>query len=367
MRATRTFGLDLLRMIAILLVLHAHTARYVASKAHNAVALGFIGYVGVELFFVLSGFLIGGILIRGLEVADTPLPLQVGRFWARRWLRTLPNYYLAFLAVVACVQWTTGHNILNFPDYQKLWWFGQNLRKPPPALFTVAWSLSVEEWFYLLFPLLAGGMLLLQRPRALRAVATAAGMVALGCLTCRAAAHMGGQASWDSHLRQMVPFRLDGIAIGVLAACVKRAWVADWHRWRRQAAAAGWVVMGLHTLLYFHFGQFKGADGRAWGDTVFFTGFSIGLALLLPACDGWKAAPRLLSWPVGHVAAISYSLYLYHTTWIMVVDRKLRPGVGGWGTWLMAWVGAWLIATMVYYLVERPVLWLRDRWIPDRG
>ena len=129
-----------MRATAITLVLLAHLAGPFDS----------LGVIGVELFFVLSGFLIGGILI---DLAETSPPLAgaaVRTFWVRRWMRTLPAYYL-FL--VFFLWWDPASPELSIGD--RFWHYGffvQNLAWPCPWFFAVSWSLAVEEWFYVLLP-----------------------------------------------------------------------------------------------------------------------------------------------------------------------------------------------------------------------
>jgi peptidoglycan/LPS O-acetylase OafA/YrhL len=145
----RVFGLDILRATAIVLVLAAHTW---PTKAYQQWPHAF-AVLGVELFFVLSGFLIGGILIRLAEEGRLRTLRDVWGFWRRRWFRTLPNYYL-FLGLH--LVWRTW--VLGFPDQVATNWeylfFVQNLRIRRPSFFPRrgAWRLKngstcYSRWF----------------------------------------------------------------------------------------------------------------------------------------------------------------------------------------------------------------------------
>lgn len=141
----RIFGLDLLRAIAILFVMILHAGRFLPfpEKYHHYYMN--IIYDGVGIFFVLSGFLIGGILIR--EIENTPYFSfkNLINFLAKRWSRTLPNYYL--FAFILMLIYST-----PFVDIIKHLLFIQNIYHKPIDAISWSWSLSVEEWFYLLIP-----------------------------------------------------------------------------------------------------------------------------------------------------------------------------------------------------------------------
>lgn len=94
----RIFGLDAVRTFAILLVLMSHS-RFLNHHFIELYRIGNLGYLGVELFFVLSGFLIGQILITSFE-KDSSLK-SLFDFWLKRWIRTLPNYYLFLIILTA--------------------------------------------------------------------------------------------------------------------------------------------------------------------------------------------------------------------------------------------------------------------------
>ena len=113
--------------------------------------INFFIFDGVSIFFVLSGFLIGGILIKLLKenILNSKLIIT---FWVRRWFRTLPNYFL-ILIILILLDSIYNENF-SFYSYKRYFLFSQNLFSKHPGFFPEAWSLSVEEWFYLLIPII---------------------------------------------------------------------------------------------------------------------------------------------------------------------------------------------------------------------
>jgi peptidoglycan/LPS O-acetylase OafA/YrhL len=149
---SRIFGLDILRACAIMFVVVGHgkylypsTTPKIISKTISLI----FGYDGVSIFFVLSGFLIGGILIKTLEKKRGEKKVLLN-FWIRRWLRTLPPYFLILIILLILnLLFTEGfHFSKRFP--LNFFTFTQNLFYRHPNFFPEAWSLSIEEWFYLL-------------------------------------------------------------------------------------------------------------------------------------------------------------------------------------------------------------------------
>ena len=140
-KAGHQIGLDIARVAAVSLVIVSH---YIGG-------LQFLGVFGVELFFALSGYLIGRVLYKNLDPENDWSMTEVRNFWVRRWWRTLPNYYL-FLVVFAVFHAFYGGlpQLSEFPEYLI---FFQNLLQTPEGFYSVSWSLAIEEWFYLLFPL----------------------------------------------------------------------------------------------------------------------------------------------------------------------------------------------------------------------
>src|SRR6478735_273406 len=138
-------GLDLLRALAIIMVVVYHAALF-GFKLPGRVDR--FGWIGVDLFFVLSGYLIGGQLLAPLARDQR---LKLGRFFTRRALRILPAY-LAVLAIYFLLP-----AVREYPTISPLWKFlvsVQNIGLRGGTSFSHAWSLAVEDQFYLLLPVI---------------------------------------------------------------------------------------------------------------------------------------------------------------------------------------------------------------------
>ena len=145
----RVFGLDLLRFFAIIFVVFGHSKILVPDKYDFLIGKFILD--GVSIFFVLSGFLIGRILINQINQNKTKLSDLI-TFWKRRWIRTLPAYLVVLTFLVS---YTFLLKPARLPlDFYKYYLFIQNFNAPQPPFFSESWSLSIEEWFYLLIPII---------------------------------------------------------------------------------------------------------------------------------------------------------------------------------------------------------------------
>ncbi|EPU1382254.1 acyltransferase family protein, partial [Klebsiella pneumoniae] len=142
--------LDFCRALAISLVLLSHGRTFLVPLMPETNIFKFGGFLGVELFFVLSGFLIGRILIEKINNQESHRE-WIPSFWLRRWLRTYPSYIL-FLFINIILIFSIRPDI--FPSVLRYLTFSQSLLSPHPSFFGEAWSLAVEEIFYLITPLL---------------------------------------------------------------------------------------------------------------------------------------------------------------------------------------------------------------------
>jgi peptidoglycan/LPS O-acetylase OafA/YrhL len=351
----RIAGLDTLRALAIVLVIVAHYPKPESGLFSRVLNFG---WIGVDLFFVLSGYLIGGQLFAAI-VRERGLSL--GNFYARRFLRTLPNYYVV-LAVYALLSVAIAAGPLPGWKYTL---FLQNFAVSP--MFTPSWSLCVEEHFYLVFPLI---VLLIVQSRPSIGPAVFAGIL-LAEVAVRSAV-------WSISRPDLLPgpdalrvymgslyfptyCRLDSLTLGVGIAALK------WFRPRI------WQLLRLHgNLLLAGSGVFLAASVLAlwnrysWTCSVLgFTLISISFALLtVSALSDRSLVGRWRIPGVGAIALLSYSLYLTHSlaldfsAWLntrFALSMISLPGVLI-STAVIAW-----FAVLLYVLVERPFLGLRDR------
>lgn len=356
MATARVFGLDFTRATAISLVLVTHASFFLAPLKPDFEPLFMVAYLGVDLFFALSGFLIGGILI------DSAGPGMgwVGRFWVRRWLRTLPNYYLFLLINLAIYVWAEG----QMPRVLPLVFFVQNLVWPHPLFFPEAWSLALEEVFYLLAPLAMLIFLPILRRRWQTVLALSAALAL--ALLLRALYVIDANPPWHEGVRKVSLIRLDAIGYGVLAVYACKAYALSL-RARRWLAVAGVLGLVAAWLLYVA----TTIDTSLVARTVLFSVVSASFAALLPLAEVWEEP----SWPRGTIVAVrqlalwSYALYLTHLPIMRVIYKLgLAPtnALGCYAIAVVFMVLAIASAALVYRGFERPILALRDRWVPAR-
>ena len=356
MAGSRVFGLDFTRALAISLVLFTHASFFLAPLKPNFEPLFMVGYLGVDLFFALSGFLIGGILID----SAAPGVGWVGRFWARRWLRTLPNYYLFLVINIAIYLWVEG----QWPQALSYVFFVQNLAWPHPPFFPEAWSLALEEVFYLLAPLAMLAFLPVLRHRWQTLLVLAAALVL--ALVLRTLYVLDANPPWHEGVRKISLIRLDAIGYGVLAVYLCKAYALTLAARRRLAVAgalgllAAWALYLATTI-----------DTSLLARTLLFTLVSASFAAMLPLAAVWLEP----AWPACAIAAVrrlalwSYALYLTHLPIMRVIYKLDLAPTNTLGCYAMGVVFALLAiasAALVYRGFERPILNLRDRWVPAR-
>ena len=312
---TRSFGLDLVRTVAISLVLVSHFAKKIE----------ILGFWGVELFFGLSGFLIGQILWRNFQQAKDWGFKHIGNFWQRRWWRTLPNYYLFLLLMLLFHLFIVKSGIPSVVGLLQFLWFGQDLFNLGNIFYAVSWSLCIEEWFYLLFPivlfLFASARL---KPRVAFSCTLATFFIA--CFLQRQLLSVNGH---NYAIRELTFCRLDAIACGVMTAFVTVE--------ARPGRLMKWLAFLIGCLLlffplgaiYFFGANIEGLTGSPYLLLIIPLGASLTLPLvaMLEVDAKTRLAAAIARW-VENISHWSYSIYLCHIP-ILFTVYKLMDGVRG--------------------------------------
>jgi peptidoglycan/LPS O-acetylase OafA/YrhL len=360
MTSKRVVPLDVLRGVAILLVIFFHgvlDSHHVGKLRPLVGELQRFGWTGVDLFFVLSGFLVGGLLLK--EVHDTS-QVRSGRFLVRRAFKIWPAYYVLLL-VVYLSGGANGQqlemNLFHLQNY-----FGT------PLIHT--WSLAVEEHFYLALALLIA--LLARWRRGARALPACVLFVIVFCTSARwLVNHNKPYNDWQ----QRYPTHLcaDSLMFGVLLAYgwhfkpAFREWVSRHRRWL--------LVGGVALLTPMMILPVDRPFVRIWGIIFLYIGYGavVVSALQLRGEDGWLASIFQSRW-LAFIGSYSYSIYLWHLFAGYGPAEKLSRA-----PWVERLVPElrWLIVTSVYvalaisfgviigWIIERPLLALRDRLFPS--
>lgn len=351
-------GLDLLRTIAIVWVMLFHSF-LVGGLGPDFSWLSRYGWAGVDLFFVLSGFLIGAQVFKPLQRGE---PMAFGRFYARRAWRILPAFTVV-LALYACFP-----GLREAPGLQPWWQFATftvNLLidYERNQAFSHAWSLCVEEHFYLVFPLLAWA--LTRRLSVWKGVCAWAAVVALGIVLRGSVwlhdAALDTQRNWFiEDIYYPTWMRMDGLLAGVMMAAFQVYRPQAWARWQERANLC--LIGGLATCAW-AFWLFRDRTGLI-ANTLGWPVLSSGLALLVFAGASRRGFIGRWSLPgAGWIAAISYSLYLSHKMAFHLVSEHLPPWLPPSGLMLFAIYALAALAgrAALHYLVERPFLRWRER------
>lgn len=343
-----------------MLVLLSHGRRLLIPLVPEAQWLKFGGFLGVEIFFVLSGFLIGRIIIAKSTEAPTPYS-WIGRFWTRRWLRTYPNYMLFLL-----INWYLLSELRPAADLD-LWrymTFTQNLFWPHSDFFGEAWSLAIEEIFYFIIPLI---MLLLWplTKKSQQALLLALALLLAGSFGMRVYVVLSDAGLTFNQLRSTALLRLDSIMIGVLVGwcyCQQGPW------WQGLRLASPWLASLLVPVIIIAALPDAVMDNSLLLKIGLFMLANLGAAGLIVMGFEWHL-PTPFYRIVALMARWSYSAYLVNLPVVVLMAYWLPVPSGGWQSialWLVFMLSTWALSALVYYGFERKVLDFRERLFGDK-
>lgn len=355
----RNKRLDILRCIAVITVILHHSGE---SSFFTRV-----GWTGVDLFFVLSGFLISGLLFSEYKRRHS---ISFKRFLIRRGLKIYPAFY-AFLLLTGITGELVLHSHPTSRQYLHEIFFVMNYER---GIWDHTWSLGVEEHFYIFLPIFLSILARLSsnRENPFRSIPQAAAAIAVLCLIFRAVSVLVGKPNFNmayigSHDRMDALF--SGVLIGYLYH-FRPAVLEELMRptVNRVAIAAG--SFGLLTFAYFY-GR-ESVFLATFGYSFIYLGFA-GVLLLSLYVRGiltgkFARIMELVGSVAAYVGMYSYSIYLWHgptAAWLPGFFRgTLGFPVGHYGRFVVYFLGSLVIGIVMSKLVEYPILRLRDRILP---
>ncbi|MES2732321.1 MAG: acyltransferase [Bacteroidota bacterium] len=348
--------LDGLRGIAILLVVSFHYVNNQLINTGNFIGkilskLTYFGWVGVDFFFVLSGFLIGSILIKNRNSTN-----YFSTFYFRRLMRIVPNYYLLICLFILILNipffakntFLTGNNILPAWSYFMMVhnFFMGSLNNMGNDSISVTWSIGIEEQFYILFPLIVFFLKGKWLPYVLVIFIISASIIRLQF------------SSWIPAY-VLLPCRMDAISLGALLAYYNQQYnlndiVRKHFIFFVIVLVMDVAICGIFYTVYDDLGSVK--------HTLFVVFFTIGILFALTKKQSWYGyllRNKLLIW----VGTISYSLYLFHYMILglfhQIVSNKIGLGINNSKdimVTLLALFSAILFSWGIYKLMELPLV-----------
>lgn len=339
----RISGLDLLRGIAILLVIFRH------GDISNVVAE--FGWLGVDLFFVLSGFLVSGLLFREYLKSGR---VRVGRFLIRRGFKIYPGYYIFVAVSIGIYYWQTKTFYKQSELLPEIFYLQTYL----PHIWDHTWSLAVEEHFYLVLALFIPLSIMAKKIENRTFMIISFIVILIGAFLMRL------QVSLPHCNDDFFPFsqthlRMDGIIVGVF--CSYLYYFTGFYEFFLK----GKFLFALASILLIIPGfLFPGGTFimNTFGLSSVNLGF--GILLLLSVQKNTPSSPMNWSWIALPVRAFcfigvhSYSIYLWH---LVAKNIILHFGFGEKLSFALYLLLALAIGIVLSFVIERPFLRLRDR------
>ena len=345
----RATGLDGVRALAVLAVIAFHQ--------RNPIVPG--GFLGVDIFFVLSGYLITDLLVAQRDAAGR---IDLRNFWIRRARRLLPPLAVMLLAVTAAVAVLAPDQasalrpaLLGALSYTSNWWQALHQQSyfatfgPPPPLRHL-WSLAVEEQFYLIWPVVLTVIAASFGSRGKRAaiawLGAAASAAAMAVLYAPGSDPSRVYYGTDTHASAL----LVGAALALTWPLARLADASPGHAGRLDAAG----VTGL-TLLAWAMGHYRGADSALYPGGLFLTALAAGCVVVAAASTGTVAA--MLSWqPLRWLGIRSYGIYLWHWPVIALAAVVAGPGSAGFQARLLETMLSITLAALSWRWIEAPIM-----------
>ena len=352
----RNIGLDLLRIVAVLLVIARHLQLPESTPAVlKACAQG--GWIGVDLFFVLSGFLVSSLLFREYQKHGS---LNIKRFLIRRGFKIYPAFWL-FLIVSLFMKWHLGEKPSTKQVLGEIFFYQNYLG----GVWNHTWSLAVEEHFYIGLAMLVTYLIRVSPNKPFRRVPLIFAITAICCFSLR----MLNLVLFPEYSNRTYLFgthiRIDSLMFGVLLSYLWNFCAFE----NRTARIPSFVLIAIGAALLSPAFIFE-LQTNKWISIVGVILFYLGSGFLVIAAIRWKTSDSRLVQSIAGLGAASYSIYLWHMPVARWGHRFVSKAIGFDSFYLYlfnAVVGACVFGWLLNRLIENPILLIRDRLFPSHS
>ena len=362
----RVFGLDLMRAMAICMVLCSHIL-WIYNPKDGIIRQLFalFGFLGVEFFFVLSGFLIGRILYK-IYIRENFAIKSVLYFLKRRWFRTLPNYYLVLLINIVITMSLSR----PMPKLELYFVFFQNGFSKMATFFPESWSLSVEEWAYLILPISLLLLSLLYKPKNKRKFFLWIVLLLIAVFISFKILYQFSVKTttldeWNVSLKSVMIYRLDAIFMGVLCAWISLNYSSFWTKIKLPSFMIGGLIM---MFMYFGMGYLRILPETfpfVW-NVVYLPLASLSIAFFMPFLSQLETSNIFIKRPIEFISKISYSIYLLHYSvllqlFMLIFDKENATLLHLHCITAIYLTTTVIISYLLYRFYEKPMMDLRDK------
>jgi len=358
----RIYGYDLLRAYAIFRVANGHGGHLLNGTILENFPW-FVSPSGVDIFFVLSGFLIAYSFISNISKSNGNKRLSLAvNFWKRSSLRILPNYYIILLInyFLTKTNVDTAHVFEEFPVILFAT-FTQNLFYPFYDFFWESWSISVQEWFYLSFPLLLMGF---AKCCSLKKSIVYISFIFIAVSVLYRLSIDSQHYDyffWDINFKKVVLSRIDSIAFGMMAA-----WVRFYYEdiWKKYAAYS--FVLGIALFISILYIPFE--LNTLYSNVIFLSITPIAIALGFPLIDKLKNVRSIVGRFISHISILSYAIYLVNLLTNHLLNHHFNSIYTNNGiiNYFIYWAVTLTASYLLYIIIEQPIVTYGNQFLHTR-
>ncbi|MCL3779536.1 acyltransferase [Prolixibacteraceae bacterium JC049] len=346
----RIFGFDLLRAFAIFCVIHRHGRHLL----NGTILQGFPWLPlphGVDIFFVLSGFLIGYSFIVNGDKNEGKITLSKSmNFWKRSAFRILPNYFLILTINYILTSMEMLNGSIDKFSFLKFFTFTQNLFYPFYGFFWESWSLATQEWFYLLFPIV---LMTLGEKFKMKNVIP---IVCILFIVVSVFYRLGISGLiyddfwWDVRIKKVALSRFDCIYWGVLAAWVRFFLKEYWMKYAK-------ILFIVGVLLFVIIAKLPKEIHTVYYNVFYLSLVPIYIALWFPLIDQLKDIKTIIGKLITYFSILSYSMYLFNLLIIRLLDKHYSTAMSNNATlkYVVYWLITICLSYLLYMLFENPI------------